>query len=755
MSTPFEQGLNPVPFVDLTDWEYSCEEPDADTVWPADTVWKPGGRTYIWDNDQYVVWHRQEWTVPADWAGKTVVFDVVSRARHELRVDGELNALGPYGVLTTSAEAGRTYRFLIRIDRDRRPGMLLRARMTAFPAYYQQWLDVLSRTASLVPGKGQLLEEWHHKREENGNYLAAPEVDHSDWPLFALGAEWREENSCYWYRSTVTVPDEILGHRVAGQPLRLTAGFNGRGSIWVDGEQKAEYGRDFGHAVVSESAQPGNQHVLAIRVPTTWSGWLQNTYFVPESLAVANEAIRRLQDELEYWRRYFLVRPDEQFIRDVIEAVTPLISASPTGPELAPMTETALEALAACREKFVDEAPFLSFPYQQMPKPDGVIIRAESLFDRSSTITLYHPDGQVTEHIQDGDSRFHRHDLRGLETDTEYHYELRAGNVVAPRMSFCTAPEGFQPLTIVSWGDSHYGPDISENIAKHVAEIKPDLVLTAGDMVGDGYYEWQFIDDLLHPMRYAKGVAPVQFAVGNHDHGSWLMHDKLRNPYWESRFEPTGDAPGDNPYCCSFDYAGCHFVFVDPYFGRVESRSDGITPGKPQYEWLDADLAAAKDARWTLLYIHEPPFCETWEGAYYDGEVEVREYLVPLMEKHGVDMCIAGHAHTYERGMPHPPYNPETGEGNTVSYLITGGGGAKMDNRKFYEWPQIDIPPHRVQETDDILLNDIGEYYKYHFCVINIDRDRLESTAYWIRTDGTIVDEMDSFILRKGVPLRG
>ena len=89
-----------------------------------------------------------------------------------------------------------------------------------------------------------------------------------------------------------------------------------------------------------------------------------------------------------------------------------------------------------------------------------------------------------------------------------------------------------------------------------------------------------------------------------------------------------------------------------------------------------------------------------------------------------------------------------------MAYLITGGGGALLDNRKNREWSQIDIPPHRVQPTDDIKRNDHGEYYRYHFCIAKISATKLETTAYWVRTDGTIVDVLDTFTLRKGVPKR-
>jgi len=128
----------------------------------------------------------------------------------------------------------------------------------------------------------------------------------------------------------------------------------------------------------------------------------------------------------------------------------------------------------------------------------------------------------------------------------------------------------------------------------------------------------------------------------------------------------------------------------------------------------------------------------------------VRCYACSILE----DRNNTGAGSTTHVDLSHPPYDPATGEGNTVAYLITGGGGSPLDNRKYHDWPQMDIPPHRIVPTEDYLKNDQGEYFRYHYCVLKADRHRLECTAYWVRTDGTIVDTLDTFILRKGIPRR-
>ncbi len=751
MTAVYHQPLDVVPFEELANWEYHAGDMPIGRVWDADSGWNAGGKTLIWDDDTRVVWFRSTWSVPEQWAGLVLVPEFNVRNGMQLYVDG----LAAPSVLSSSAEPGREYCLALRGDRGRRPGMIMRSRIWAYPKGYERWVHLCSLPASLVPGRGMLIDEWRRQREVSGEPLAAPDLDDAGWPAARLGDQWKEPDSCYWYRTRVTVPEEILGYETAGLPLRLTAMFNQRGEIYVDGRKRGEHARDYGDVVVSESAQPGAEHVIAIRVPTTNSGWLRDTYLQPQPLTDALGAREELAGEIDAWRRFLNGRPEPRFVASACDAMGLLEDVTPGKAQTAPQLRAAWQALATLREQRADDAPFVALPYLQMPRPDGITVRAESPCDRPSILNLEHPGGTVSEHRTPHNSRFHRHVLDDLTPDTEYRYSIRAGDVSTGWRAFRTAPATFRPFSAVMWGDSHYGPEILESIARHAARLQSDLMLTAGDMVGDGYNEREFVEHLLHPLRYSESCAPIHFPVGNHDHGSWTQQGRLTNPYLDARFEPVGEGPGASPYGYSFDYAGCHFVFVDPYFGRKRSRSDGIRPGAPQHDWLAADLAGAAEARWKFVFVHEPPFCETWEGGYYNGEEEAREHLVPLMELHGVDLCVAGHAHTYERGIPHPPYDPDTGEGNTVAYLITGGGGSLLDNRKYYEWPQIDIPPHRVQETDDPLSNDRGEYYRYHFCEMKVEWNRLEVVAWWIRTDGTIVDVLDRFVLRKGIPRRG
>jgi predicted MPP superfamily phosphohydrolase len=758
----YHQSTDPVPTSQLSDWSYHRGEIEPAEVWSGDMNWHPGGRTLIWDDDSYIVWFRTEWAVPEDWTGRTLVLALEARSGLQVYVDGE--QVPPTYVLSTDSEPDRTYRITLRTDRIRRPSMIMRSEVRSYPTGYERWLSAMNTPTALVPQHGLLIDDWRVKQEIDGADLSAPGIDHAEWTPRKLGEEMRGD-ATWWYRGRFTVPDTIDGYATSDTRLRLTASFNGRGTIYVDGEQRADFARNYGDAVLGDNCVVGEQYVIAMRVPTTWNAWLRNTRVLTQDHADALSAQENLVREISLWNRFLAVRTEPHYVDAVVACLNPLDGITPGDMAAGPAMTLSLANLAALRSELADDAPFVAFPYLQLPRPSGIVIRAESLFDRVSELRLTHPDGSQITRRDAAPTRFHRYVLTGLQADTQYEYSLTAGNVEIGPFKFRTAPtetvaDG-REVTIAMWGDSHYGPTILEAMLGSIRKEEPDFIVTAGDMIGDGINEYEWIDQYFAPLRHTSPSVPTHIAVGNHDHGSWRHYEEEHdgNPYLDERFEPqvTSQAqyvPGADPYAYSFNFAGVHIICIDPQHLDRETGY-GLSKGSAQYEWLRQDLEANRDAAWTLVFVHEPPYCESWEGSYYDGEAEMRRDVVPLFEEFGVDLCVSGHAHTYERGIPHPPYDPETGEGNTVAYLITGGGGSNLDNRKYAEWPQIDIPPHRLQETDDILSNDQGEYYRYHYTIARITETKLECTAYWVRTDGTIVDVLDTFTLRKGVPFRG
>ena len=82
---------------------------------------------------------------------------------------------------------------------------------------------------------------------------------------------------------------------------------------------------------------------------------------------------------------------------------------------------------------------------------------------------------------------------------------------------------------------------------------------------------------------------------------------------------------------------------------------------------------------WTVVQFHEPPF-----GVEPRRGIAVRwvEELVPLLEKHKVDVVFNGHDHHYARIQP----LSEKAGGHGVVYFVTGGGGAPLHTPTEQPW---------------------------------------------------------------------
>ena len=87
------------------------------------------------------------------------------------------------------------------------------------------------------------------------------------------------------------------------------------------------------------------------------------------------------------------------------------------------------------------------------------------------------------------------------------------------------------------------------------------------------------------------------------------------------------------------------------HFVVLNSFDEVRTPGSAMLLWLEADLAATTQD-WIVAFWHHPPYSKGSHDS--DTEIqlqEMRQYALPILEDHGVDLVLAGHSHSYERSM--------------------------------------------------------------------------------------------------------
>ncbi len=307
-----------------------------------------------------------------------------------------------------------------------------------------------------------------------------------------------------------------------------------------------------------------------------------------------------------------------------------------------------------------------------------------------------------------GDGWLHRVTLAGLTPDTGYEYRVSSDRGTMPALghtySTRTAPDRGAAFTAAFVADIGLTGRIDGNatgtrrVMEAVQRDRPLFILGGGDYayanrdfrfskVGDTVDEW------FNQWQDVLARIPLMAQYGNHeDH----LLEKFSD--WAARFaHPPGHDEGRS---YSFDVAGVHFAAL--YLPKETIPEDRL-------QWLDQDLAAARQrgARWIVVYHHVPLYAH---GRSHGVPPALREKIVPILERHGVDVDLSTHDQNYERTYPlsgvgdnlrirsTSPDRYRQGEG--VLYVKVSPGGKKSEiGSEFSRYTVPQQPFMAVRET--------------------------------------------------------
>ncbi len=325
-------------------------------------------------------------------------------------------------------------------------------------------------------------------------------------------------------------------------------------------------------------------------------------------------------------------------------------------------------------------ATLARFPYVQDVRRDRATITWTTL-EPGGGVVEYSADGRyslnVTARTKELSSSMtglnfsyysHKVQLTGLQSGTEYQYRILHGGEMlpaGPNLSFRTA--GRSSLKFLAFGDSGQGTREQTVLARRMSEEKAGLILHTGDLVypagGFTEYESFFFETYADLMRQV----PIFPTLGNHDY--WTGNG---SPYLELHAVPTDGVPEeDRGRYYSFQAGNVHFVSLDS--NCPLNRGSAAT--NRMLRWLDQDLAKANEF-WRVVYFHHPPYA-SGPNERDVLSANARELLVPILERHGVEVVFNGHEHSYQR-----TWSLKGGEvvddGVGTVYVTTGGGGASL-----------------------------------------------------------------------------
>jgi hypothetical protein len=130
------------------------------------------------------------------------------------------------------------------------------------------------------------------------------------------------------------------------------------------------------------------------------------------------------------------------------------------------------------------------------------------------------------------------------------------------------------------------------------------------------------------------------------------------------------------------------------------SSEHDFAPGSAQLAWLDADLAAVDRARtpWIVVALHRPVLsAAVLEWADHSPGAKLSAAFEPLFRRHAVDLCVAGHIHSYEYTFP--VFN-----GTVLGGYAPGANGSDGTAPTFVDPP---APIYVVQGTSGALPENI------------------------------------------------
>lgn len=254
---------------------------------------------------------------------------------------------------------------------------------------------------------------------------------------------------------------------------------------------------------------------------------------------------------------------------------------------------------------------------------------------------------------------------------------------------------GHPGVRIVAFGDFGEQPNRStapqNEVARAITAYHADQPFDFGLTLGDNFYP-AGLSSPTHPRwisQWERLYSPMGIRVyailGNHDYKNAASP---RAEMDRSRHSATWCLP--RPYF-TFTAGAVQLFAVD----TTPVEEPGRDPGgamAAQHRWLDRALGASR-ARWKIVYGHHPVYSNGEHGGRTGTLPRIKSYLLPLLQKHKVDVYLSGHDHDLEA------LEPEGG----VHFFVSGGAGRHLrdfERKGCQRWGTASSYGFTVLETD-------------------------------------------------------
>lgn len=325
-------------------------------------------------------------------------------------------------------------------------------------------------------------------------------------------------------------------------------------------------------------------------------------------------------------------------------------------------------------------------PYLQMATSSNIVIRWRTTTAMETVVRYGTNLGALNLAVTNTDPVInHEITLPGLLPETKYYYSIGTSTHTLtedPGCNFITLPlpGTVKPIRIWAIGDFGTANTAQRNVRNAYTNYSGTRHTDAWLFLGDNAYntgtdlEYQNAVFNIYSNELKRMVSwPT---MGNHDSAfQTVLSDNF--PYYEIFTMPTageaGGVPSGSEHYYSYDYGNVHFIVLDSMTTSLRQ------PGSAMLQWLQADLEETT-ADWIIAYFHHPPYTKGSHNSDTEHDlVEIRQYVVPVLENGGVDLVLVGHSHSYERSYL---INGHYGFSSTITagnYINDGDGRTNGD----------------------------------------------------------------------------
>lgn len=340
----------------------------------------------------------------------------------------------------------------------------------------------------------------------------------------------------------------------------------------------------------------------------------------------------------------------------------------------------------------------------------------------------------------------HEVTITGLDSDTTYYYIVGSNSDgFSKEGTFKTGPvedNYCSEFSFVFLGDNRPDPTFGggENwpqILSQAAAHNPDFFINGGDLVIDG----EEIDQWVKFLGWTEPAAsriPLMPTLGNHDTGPGSGDQAIYNQIFVLP-RSTGNYGSNTEDFYYFTFGNAIFVALS-----TETFSEGSIPFERQACWLD-EVLTNNPKKWKFVYYHRPSYTKNvvFDISHPPNEKKQNAALVPVFDKHHVDIVFTSHNHWYERYEPSACANNGKADSDQpcsvgannfdkgTVFVVSGGAGAFTI-------------PGMLCGTQRGRVKCTGNH---HYILIKIKNETLIYEAYSAYPQQNEV--MDSFIITK------